>query len=293
MLHLKILNDECLLEETLKLVRRERELLTDILHHLREIERRRLYGTYSSLFGYVVGALGYSEDQAVRRIAAMRLLKDLPQIEDQLQSGQINLSHVGLAHSLFKSEVKNGTPLDVEAKLKVFSAIAGRPARESQKILQTFASVEPPVREVITPLGGGRNLVTPEMSDDTLAKIQKLKGLMAHKTPDLSTSRLVDQAFDLALDQMSPARPSSRKTNPLALAQIRREIWRRDGGACVRCKSVHAVEEDHVLPKSMGGPYTLENIRLLCRPCNQRAAIEKLGLNKMDRHLSPATSRVI
>ena len=29
-----------------------------------------------------------------------------------------------------------------------------------------------------------------------------------------------------------------------------------------------------------------ENLRLLCRSCNQRAAIEKLGMNKMNQYLN-------
>ncbi|MCX6117779.1 MAG: hypothetical protein NT027_09570, partial [Proteobacteria bacterium] len=64
------LSDNELHLETQTLVSQERQVLTKILHHLREIERRRLFSDFScsSLFDYAVKMLGYSEGQAQRRI---------------------------------------------------------------------------------------------------------------------------------------------------------------------------------------------------------------------------------
>src|SRR6185369_13706857 len=106
--NLTSLSDQTLLNETQKLVKQERELLSQILHHLREIERRRLFSflKLSSLFEYATQELGYSEDQAYRRIQAMRLLKELPEIEEKINLGALNLTHLGMAQSLFKREQK-------------------------------------------------------------------------------------------------------------------------------------------------------------------------------------------
>ena len=81
MKHLKYLFDSDLLNQTRLLVAREREVTTELLWHLREVEHRRLYAEkgYSSLFDYVRRGLGYAEGSADRRISAMRLLKDLPE----------------------------------------------------------------------------------------------------------------------------------------------------------------------------------------------------------------------
>ena len=56
-MHIKKLHDQQLLSETKKLVQIERQVLTKILNHLREIDRRKLYCDlgYSSLFYYAVG----------------------------------------------------------------------------------------------------------------------------------------------------------------------------------------------------------------------------------------------
>lgn len=59
------------IDTTDQLVQQERELLIEILRHLREIERRRLFSAlgFKSLFDYAVKRLKYSEDQAGRRIS--------------------------------------------------------------------------------------------------------------------------------------------------------------------------------------------------------------------------------
>ena len=289
---LKTLTDETLLKETEKLVRQERELLTEILHHLREIERRRLFCEHSSLFSYAVGVLGYSEDQACRRIAAMRLVRELPEIEESIASGELTLSHIGVAQTLFSNEKKQGRPLTSEMKTEVLGAIAGKSVREAQKAVLAFAP-EPPVRkDEIKPLAPGRNLGRFELADETIAKIESLKGLLAHEKPNMPFDDLVSRLCDLGLKEWSPAREPKRKVEGNTKAAVRRAVWKRDGCRCTVCGSTYKVEEDHRVPRSLGGEYTLENIRLLCQSCNQRAAIEKLGQEKMDPYLSPATFRV-
>src|SRR5438045_2173558 len=82
-------SDQELLEQTQFLAQEERRIGLEVLHHLREVDRRRLYArTYSSLHEFVVKELHYSDGAAYRRIQAMRLLKELPEIEEQLQSGE-------------------------------------------------------------------------------------------------------------------------------------------------------------------------------------------------------------
>lgn len=49
---------------------------------------------------------------------------------------------------------------------------------------------------------------------------------------------------------------------------VRREVWHRDGGACVECKATEYLEYDHIIPFSKGGANTIGNVRLLCRKCN-------------------------
>jgi hypothetical protein len=74
-MNFKNISDQILLSTTRDLALREREMTTQILWHLREIESRRLFAAlgYASLFAYAVKELHYSDGAAVRRVNAMRL----------------------------------------------------------------------------------------------------------------------------------------------------------------------------------------------------------------------------
>jgi hypothetical protein len=49
---------------------------------------------------------------------------------------------------------------------------------------------------------------------------------------------------------------------------VRREVWDRDGGRCVRCEATDYLEFDHIIPHARGGANTVGNVQLLCRKCN-------------------------
>lgn len=145
------------------------------------------------------------------------------------------------------------------------------------------------------------------VSDETLKKLEKLKGLLAHSHPSISLSDLLDKLCDLGIKEWdkgekcvrerklktpAPARVTVRQeAKPQKLKrshipnEIQRAVWCKAHSQCEQCQSTYALEIDHILPKAKGGEDTLENLRLLCRPCNQRAAIHHYGINKMQQHL--------
>ncbi len=205
-MNLKSLSDSQLLEATKTLVAREREAMTAILWHLEEIERRRLFSDLgcSSLYAYAVEVLGYSEDQAYRRISAMRLLRTMPELEDKIQSGRLSVSNLSLAQTVIRREAK-ATPLTKQKKHELVARLENKTSREAQVIALEYSSTpstltpdrERPVSEQLVEFKF-------TVSKSTLEKINRLKGLRAHRTPHLSTSELLEELCDLALKNWDP-----------------------------------------------------------------------------------------
>jgi hypothetical protein len=77
--------------------------------------------------------------------------------------------------------------------------------------------------------------------------------------------RALEHAHALLAASESPAR---RRREPIP-RDVRRAVWERDGGRCVECDGDFEIQYDHVIPFSMGGSSTVENLQLLCARCNQ------------------------
>jgi hypothetical protein len=344
--------DQVLITKTVKLVREERELLTAVLHHLREIDRRRLYSSlqYKSLFDFTVRHLGYSEDQAYRRINAMKLLRELPEVEEQINAGDLSLTHIDIAQKHFRTEKKfNSESLSRDEKLNVLKQIAKKPVREAERITLAMSSAPAELKpDRIRTVSEEQIELKFTAKKSTKDKIEKLKGLLAHKHPNISLGELIEKLCDLGLEQWDPSRKpaapqkrcvvtseaemelsensaasSKASAAPLkatlrrdendistsksgcemvrdtkaaqilktkSAAQIRRDVFANAMSACENCGSTFALEIDHIQPQALGGNSTEENLRLLCKSCNQRAAIKVFGVRKMGAYLGGFSS---
>lgn len=59
------------------------------------------------------------------------------------------------------------------------------------------------------------------------------------------------------------------KHTRLIPSEVKKEVWKRDKGECVKCGSKKNLHFDHDLPFSKGGTsLTEKNIKLLCAKCN-------------------------
>ena len=87
----------------------EKRVLTDLLHYLLEIERRRVYldWSYGSLFTFLTEGLGYENASAYRRLSAVRAMRELPEIEQKLNEGSITLSTLCQVQRVIRHEEKS------------------------------------------------------------------------------------------------------------------------------------------------------------------------------------------
>ena len=312
----KSLSDRELLRQTQELVQKERALLSEILQHLKEVERRKLYSDlgYGSLFEYCLRELKYSEGQAGRRIQAMKLLRDLPQSEQQevekkIESGALNLSNICQAQSFF-NQVEKSTPnrgLNIEQKLDVLKELEHRSARQGQAaLLQKMqsaglgASIPKERARVLSPDHSELRLV---LSAELLAQLQEVRGLLGPKAIGMSWGELIEEMAKLSLTALKDKKfgkrrgaqsgasiagtqstPTLIKTKPRSISKGKRyRVWERDGGACVQCGGKENLQVDHIVPVAFGGGCEEENLRLLCFNCNVRQGIKDFGANKMKR----------
>src|SRR5215510_5077693 len=100
------------------LVLAERGCTAEVVEHLVEIDRRRIYldAACSSLSSYCMERLGYSEDEAAVRVRVARLVARCPQVLEELRTGTIHLS--GLAMLAQYVTVENSKQLVIEARGK-------------------------------------------------------------------------------------------------------------------------------------------------------------------------------
>lgn len=136
-----------------------------------------------------------------------------------------------------------------------------------------------------------------------LAKLEAARDALGHACPGGGVAEILERGLDLVLARHAKRRgvveeprkvppPSSGVAIP---AHVKRAVWRRAGGRCEFrldsgevCGSSYRLEFDHFpIPKARGGPATIENLRLACRPHNLLGARRTFGDALMDRYAGP------
>ena len=135
--------------------------------------------------------------------------------------------------------------------------------------------------------------------------LETLKSLLAHQIPDGDLAAVLHEAIRCGIEKhgkrkgaVAPARkanraaPSADRTKARATipAEVRREVWRRDGGRCAfvaadgrRCNSRWKLEIDHIHPRRWEDRRRSTSLRLACRAHNLLYAERAFGREHMDR----------
>ncbi|MCB9026644.1 MAG: HNH endonuclease [Bdellovibrionaceae bacterium] len=206
-INLKHLKDHELLTQTLDLVQKERHLLTQVLHHLKEVERRRLFSDlgYQSLFEYAVKELKYSEGQVGRRIQAMRLLKELPEIEKKIESGALSLTNISQAQAYFREVKKSAKSIKsattktesnkifkASDKVKILENLENKSSREGQKILlQMLPEITLP-KEKERILSDNHTEIRFVVNQELKNRLAELRSLLGAKGATMNMAELIE-----------------------------------------------------------------------------------------------------
>lgn len=227
---------------------------------------RGLAEACSSLHAFCVQRLGYSENEAQRRIQVARLYQRLPQVLAELENGSIHLTGL-FALSAHLSE-SNATALLGEARGKARRQIEAILARwfPRSDVLPSITPVPAPAddlsltipgNETPSATAGSRTPTVPAAcSKSRLAplsatsyrveftagaalhdKIEQARNLLGHALPNGDLARLFERALDALLDaetkrRLGAAKP--RRQRALSAGsrhvpvQVARGVWRRD-----------------------------------------------------------------
>jgi hypothetical protein len=224
----------------------------------------------------------------------MRLLKELPEIEEKIDSGKLSLSVISQAQQFFRQERKADHPLGIEEKRNLLKVLEGRSSREAERELISRASQPMQMRpESVRTLDETHSEVKFVANAGLLQDLEKIRGLLGHRHGDLSMAELVALLAKIALEKLDPAREPKRLVSASEVnrdsvdphripAALRRTTWKRDRGRCTQCNGIFRLQIDHIKPVALGGPTSIENLRLLCFHCNQLHADRVFGRPKME-----------
>jgi 5-methylcytosine-specific restriction endonuclease McrA len=209
-IQLRTLKDAELIASTQRLVREERSVTMSVLRHLAEIERRKLYADYQcgSLFDYAVRELKYSEASAARRVQAVRLLAEIPEVAPQIESGALNLSNVCQAQSFFR-EQKKAAPERVlrrEEKKEILQQLEQKSAREGQRLLLAIGGPAALPRERERVVSSEHTEVRFLVNAELKAQLETVRSLLGSRGVGLSLAELVSEMARLSCERLEERR---------------------------------------------------------------------------------------
>ena len=209
------LDDFTLLKTTKSLAIEERRISIEIIHHLQEIFKRRLhlFRGYSSLFEYTVQELGYSEAAAGRRLAAMKLLTDVPEVEEKIKKGELTLTVAAQAQRLFHAEEKNNHPVSVEQKKAILESLTHKSTRAAEQTLIQHSSQPLSIQkpDKIKPITSTQSEVRFIADQSLIDQLDLIKGLLANKFPQLAMAELIGEMAKISLEKLQPKSPKLKK----------------------------------------------------------------------------------
>jgi hypothetical protein len=141
----------------------------------------------------------------------MRLLKELPELEERIESGELSLSVVSQAQAFFRQEAKAEHALAPEQKRELMSALVGKSSREAERELLTRASEPERLRpEVVRPVNEHLSEVRCLVDQETLQKLERIRGLLGHTHSEMSMSELIAKMAEITLNKLDPAKEPKR-----------------------------------------------------------------------------------
>jgi hypothetical protein len=276
----------------------EREASTVVLRHLLVVETRRLYlPEKTSLFEFCMDVLGYSRHEAQARICAMRLMREFPSVERDIESGKLSLTVAADTQSAFRRESaarkkKGARPMTRDEKQAVLNEILESSTRQADRALAARFP-DQPLPEKVKPVSATETRIEFTAGEGLMAKLNASRGRLAHKNFEGRMDVLIEQMADIVLAQLdapvlrAPGVTAQQKRTRYVRKATRQQVWKDSAQGCQfevngkPCGSRHGLQMDHIQEFSQGGSNEPENLRLLCGAHNRMRSDRAWNLERM------------
>lgn len=286
------------------LVKKERDILHEILETIREIDSRRMYLEigYSSLFDYLTQAVGYSNASAQRRVDAARLLAEIPQLSEKIQSGEIRLNQISMVQKAARDVAKQANKkVTTEEKIALLESIVNQSVQETQKEIATFFDI--PVEQFTKQKIQADESVRFELtlSKEIFEKLQRAQALVSGAVPEKDLVRFIEFVSDKIIQQKTSSRNESRekavskKGDQTRVAIPAKSFsipsWKKIAHGkqnCCQykdpitgkvCNSKWFLQVDHKQPQWAFGSNESQNLQILCGGHNRLKYRKEVGIS--------------
>lgn len=277
-------SDERLFEWIERFVIEERERLQDFLSVLSILDSRRAIQKrgFPSAFDYCTKVLGLSSDESYRRITAARATAVRPELLSAMSNGGLTLTAVS----------KLAPHVEREDAPVLISRAIGKSTRQLEEILAPLTPAQER-RDSMRAVAVSSEVVRVDFhfqgSVELRNALDRARELLSHVHPNGGLEDVLMTVLDEYLKRNDPllveeGRKPAAPGGARIPAEVRRAVWRRDGGRCryvgstgTRCESRVFLELDHIWPRAMGGRDVETNLRLLCRAHNDAERRRILG----------------
>ena len=263
----------------------ERTALAGLVIELRELDSIRGYFElgFSSLFEYLTEGIGYSGGAAQRRIDAIRLSRDVPELGERIESGALDLHHVTTVSKAIRQAGKK-RKVTREEKRAIVAKIEKQTEVQTQKAVAEFFDLEvvTKTKRSVQKDGSVRFEIT--VTGEVADLIEQAQGLVSHAVPSRDLAAFLDYVSKKIVKQKSaPARerkpkappPDAESTATVAVKHeervsenLHRKV-RSDEPTCAECGSAWFPQTDHRRARWASGGNERENLQTLCGPCNR------------------------
>ncbi len=166
---------------------------------------------YKDLKEYCIKELKYSEGSAWRKISAMKLLVEIPEMESKIESGDLNLTQISMARAHFR-EMKTSQ----EEKKEILVSLENQSTRSTERILAELKPEELNSRPLVSekPVKGSRVEINMLLDEELLNQLEEIQILTSKSLTKLELFKLLtkDKLEQLRKQQLKALQKPRRKT---------------------------------------------------------------------------------